>query len=148
MELSLRRILGLYFLVISLQYIPAAVFMLAVENPMGPDWILPAVPFAQGVVTACAGLVLLRARSTAADVPGTIVVPSVDLLLQVVGVNFAVGGLVGTVRPLSGVLFLNEVWSVSVAGELAAAAAAVLAGGFLITRSSIVMKMLEGLSGH
>jgi hypothetical protein len=146
METSFRRVLGLYFLVASLQYLPVALFMFGVQNPAGPKWILPAIPFAQGVVTALAGLFLFRSRSKSTEVAGTVTIPSIESILQLLGVFFAVSGLVASVRPLVDHLFFNEVWSISLGGSFAAAGASVLAGGFLLARPHTLAKLIEPYS--
>jgi hypothetical protein len=143
MEISLRRILGLYFLVTSLQYIPLAVFMLGVQNTMGPNWIMPAIYVAQGVVIGVAGLVLFRSRWQVLDVPGTITAPGIASILQLAGVYFVVNGLAGAVGPLSRLFFFDEVWAIAVSSELAAGVVEALAGGVLITRSRGMAKYLE-----
>ena len=71
MEALLRRLLGVYFLVTSVAYVPAALAYLGVENSFGPWWILPIVPISQAVIFAGAGLLLLRRRSPEAVVAGT-----------------------------------------------------------------------------
>jgi hypothetical protein len=146
MDISLRRFLGLYFLVTSLQYIPPALFMLGVINSLGPNWILPAISFTQGVITACAGFILFRSRPEALNVPGTISAPGIPVLLQLVGVYFLVDGVVGAVPPLFRLLFYSEVWAMSVGTELAAAAVEAVAGAVLITRTRPITKFLDSYS--
>jgi hypothetical protein len=51
METLLRRLLGLYFVITPLEYVPAALAYLAVENTFGPWWILPFVPLAQAAIS-------------------------------------------------------------------------------------------------
>ena len=62
------------------------------------------------------------------------------------GVFFAISGLVASVRPLSGLLFFHEVWSISVASSLAAAGASVLAGWLLLAQPRTVAKLIEPYS--
>jgi len=143
MEISFRRVLGLYFLVTSLQFLPAAVFMLGVINGTGPNWILPATSFTQGVITALAGLVLFRSRARINDVPGTLVTPSLPVLLELIGVYFIVSGLVHGVGPLFRLMFLNEVLARSVGSELAAAGVGILTGGLLIARARPIANALD-----
>src|SRR5262249_30270046 len=100
MEMSLRRFLGLYFVVTSLQYLPAAVFMLGAINSTGPNWILPAISLTQGAITAVAGFVLYRSAASADESSGTLATPGVPVLVQLVGVYFVVAGLVGGIRPV------------------------------------------------
>ena len=59
--------------------------MFGVQNPAGPNWVLPAIPFFQGLVIAAAGVFLLRSPSGSADVT-TIAVPPVESILQLFGV--------------------------------------------------------------
>jgi len=146
MDISLRRVLGLYFLVTSLQFLPTAVFMLAVINSTGPNWILPAISFTQGVITAVAGLVLFRSSARTSDIPGSLVTPGIPVLLQLVGVYFVVGGLVSGVRPLFRLMFLNEVWASGVGSELAAAGIGILAGGLLIAQARPIANVLARYS--
>ena len=119
MEVPLRRALGLYFVVTALQYGPAALFMLGVRNTMGPNWILPAIPFTQGVVTAAAGLFLLRSPARPGEPTASIVVPPVQSVLQLFGIFFMVRGLVSAVRVLSPLVFSNYVLGVSAGSDLA-----------------------------
>ena len=142
MQKSLRWALGLYFVVISLEYVPAALLMFGVQNTAGPNWILPAVPFFQGLVIAAAGVFLLRSASRSADVTGTIVVPPVESILQLFGVYFIVEGLVAFARTLSGLLFFNEVWSISLGSSLAAAGAYALLGGIPLSRPGTIARLI------
>ena len=53
MEILLRRLLGVYFVVSAVAFLPAAFFYFGVESTPGvPWWILPAIPLAQGIVFA------------------------------------------------------------------------------------------------
>ena len=146
MDIPLRRFLGLYFLVTSLQFLPATVFMLGVVNSAGPNWVLPAISFTQAVITALAGLVLFRPARRTSDAPASIVAPGIPTLLQIVGVYFAVSGLVSGTRPLFRLLFSNEVWARGVGTELAAAAVGIILGGLLITRARSIASVLARYS--
>ena len=122
MHKLIRCAAGLYFLVSAVQYIPAGLLMLGVESPYGPRWIVPAIPLAQGLVTAVAGFWLIRSSRGEIDATVERTWPSIESFLQLFGVYLVVGGLVASARPLSGGLFFHESFGLPAGGELASAA--------------------------
>ncbi len=143
MEKLLRRLLGLYFIVSSVAYVPAGLFYLGVESTAGPWWILPTVPLMQGAIFAGAGLVLLRGEP-AENVPlgSGVVFPAVEPLLQLFGLYFIVEGLSSGVRPAVDMWFFAESWWARL-GEAAAAAVWLLAGWLLVRRPRAVLGLLS-----
>jgi hypothetical protein len=141
MHAFLKRALGLYFLVSSLAYIPAGIFMFGVQNPYGPAWVIPAIPLVQGLITAVAGLWLYRSGASN-DVEVDLAWPPLESFLQLFGVYFAVGGLVSLARPLSSVLFFNESIGLSAGSNLASAATSIAIGGFLAARPQALASYL------
>lgn len=145
MPFTLRRAVGVYFLVTSLQSIPTAVFMLGVQNTFGPQWALWATPLAQGVVMALAGLWLVRSRPSADDRDETVSgAPSLETLVQLFGVYFTIEGLVSAANPLSSVLLFNEVWSASAGSRVASPVVSMALGLYLVARPSAVVAFLKG----
>ena len=141
MEILLRRLLGLYFLIMSFGYIPAALSYLGVGNAYGPWWVLPVVPLSQAVIFSVAGLILLRRSADAVSLGAGMVFPPVDSLLQLVGVYFIVIGLGSAVAPAVNMLFVGETWVARV-GNFAAAVVWVAGGLFLVTRPQAVLNFL------
>ena len=139
MEILLRRLLGLYFVVSALAFVPAALFYVGVENTAGPWWILPAIPLAQGVVFAVAGLLLTRRPAPAVPLESGVVFPPVESLLQWLGVYFIVEGLSSAVRPGLDMLLFTESWWARV-GNFAAAAVWLVGGWILVSRPEIILK--------
>jgi len=131
MDVLLKRALGLYFLVSSLTYLPAGILMLGVQNPYGPAWIIPAVPLAQGVVTAAAGVWLYRSGPSA-DADGVPDWPPVETFLQLFGVYFVAGGLVSLARPVAGVLWFHESIGVSAGSNMVSAMTSIAIGAVLL----------------
>jgi hypothetical protein len=66
METLFRRLLGLYFVILSFGYVPTTLAFLGVQNAFGPRWVLLFVPLSQAVIFLVAGLVLLRTHSAEA----------------------------------------------------------------------------------
>jgi hypothetical protein len=143
METPLRRALGLYFVVVSLQYIPASLFMLGVENPVGPRWVLIAIPFAQGAIFAAAGMILFRSHDAQKQPTTSVVLPSSESIVQLFGVFFVARGLIALARPLAGFLFFNEIWSIGLGSELASAVASVLIGFVLLTWPRAITSLMK-----
>jgi NADH:ubiquinone oxidoreductase subunit 4 (subunit M) len=137
MEILLRRLLGLYFVVSAVAFVPAALFYLGVQNAAGPWWVMPAVPLAQAVVFAVAGLVLVRQRARHLAADGGVVFPPVPSLLQLLGVYFIVEGASAAVGPAVDMLFLSEgAWARF--GNVTAAAVWLVAGWTLVRRPQMV----------
>jgi hypothetical protein len=137
MEILLRRLLGLYFVVSAVTFVPTALFYLGIQNPSGPWWIMPAVPLTQAVVFAVAGWLLSRERAPHVPVEGGVVFPPVPSLLQLLGVYFIVEGFSSGVRPAVDMLFFSEsAWSRF--GNFAAAAVWLAAGWILVSRPNMV----------
>jgi uncharacterized membrane protein HdeD (DUF308 family) len=122
--------------------------MFGVQNLGGPDWILPATPFAQGLIAAGAGLLLLRSSDNPKYPTGSVVVPGIAALIQLFGVYFIVSGLVGLAGSLSRVVLLNEVSSRSVNGSFASAIASVIAGVILVARPVWIAGLMPPDSQH
>jgi hypothetical protein len=142
MEALFRRMLGLYFVITSLGYVPAALAYLGVENAYGPWWILPIVPIADALVFSVAGLLLLRTRPDEAVPQGPgIVFPPLDSLLPLMGLFFIVEGLESAIRPAVDMLFVTEAWVVRV-GSFAAAIVWLVGGWILVTRPQAVLGAL------
>ncbi len=142
MTSSLHRALGAYFVVSALQFVPAAVFMMGVENTYGPQWLLWAMPLTQGLVTAMAGLWLLRRPAPGGDSAATVVSPPVDTLVQLFGLTVLVGGVVDLANPVSSVLLFDEVWSASAVTRIASPVASVAIGLYLVARAGAVARFL------
>jgi hypothetical protein len=143
MEKLLRRLLGLYFIVTSVAYVPAGLFYLGIENTAGPWWILPIIPLTQGFIFAAAGLMLLHGQSAEGiPVGGGVVFPPVESLLQLSGVYFIVEGLSSGVRPGVDMWFVGETWW-SRLGNVAGAAVWVLAGWVLVKRPRAIVGLLS-----
>jgi hypothetical protein len=143
METLLRRLLGLYFIVTSVAYVPAALFYFGVENSAGPWWILPVLPLAQGAIFAAAGLMLLRGQSEeAVPVGAGLVFPPVESLLQLLGVYFIVQGLSSGVQPGVEMWFFGETWFTRF-GNFAGAAVWLSAGWILVKRPRAVLGVLS-----
>jgi hypothetical protein len=142
MESLLRRLLGLYFVILSFGYVPGALAYLGVENAFGPNWVLLFVPFSQAVIFSVAGLVLLRTHSADAVPLGPgLVLPALDSLLQLAGIYFIVTGLGSAVRPVVDMLFVTETWVARV-GNLSAAAVWLAGGYVLVSRPQAVLQTL------
>lgn len=139
MEIILRRLLGLYFVVSAVAFVPAAFFYFGVENSPGPWWILPAIPLAQGVVFAVAGFLLIRQASRVVPAEQDLVFPPVQSLLQLMGVYFIVEGLSAVVRPAVDFWFFTETWFARF-GDFAAAGVWLVCGWILLKRPEIVLK--------
>ena len=74
--------LGLYFVITSFGYVPAALAYLGVENAFGARWVLLFVPLSQAVIFSVAGLILLRKRTADAVPLGRgVIFPPIDSLL-------------------------------------------------------------------
>lgn len=142
MENLLRRLLGLYFVVAALAFVPAALFYIGVENASGPWWLLPAVPLAQGVVFGTAGFLLSRLPRPAVPVETRVVFPPMESLLQLLGVYFIVEGLSSAVRPGVDMWFFSETWF-SRLGNLAGAAVWLVAGWILAKHPEVILKALQ-----
>ena len=150
METLLRRILGLYFVITSLEYIPAALSYLAVENSVGPWWMLPVVPLSQAVIGIVAGLILLRGGSGAGDavpIGAGVVFPPLDALLKLLGVYFVVMGVGYLIEPAVNMWFLTEAW-VARAGHFAAAVAWLAGGCALIRYPQEILRATNVSSGQ
>lgn len=143
MTSSLHRVLGAYFVVNALQSIPAALFMMGVQNPYGPQWLLWAMPLTQGLVTALAGLWLVRRPAPVGESGATVVSPPVDTIVQLFGVTILVGGVVDLANPLSSVLFFTEDWSPSAVSRLASPLTSVAIGIYLVARAGAVVRFLR-----
>jgi len=144
MEILLRRLLGVYFVVSAVAFLPAAFFYFGVESTPGvPWWILPAIPLAQGIVFAVAGFLLSRQPAPAVNLQSGIVFPPVESLLQLLGVNFIVEGLSAAVRPALNMLFFTESWW-AVVGNFAAAVVWLAAGWMIYRRPENVLNGLRG----
>jgi len=143
METLLRRLLGLYFVITSLGYVPMTLAYLGVENSFGPWWMLPLVPLSQAVIFSAAGVILLRTRSQE-DVPlgPGVIFPPVESLLQLTGVYFIVTGLGSIARPAVDMLLMTESW-VARLGNFAAAAVWLLGGWVLVKRPRAVLEALS-----
>jgi hypothetical protein len=143
MAILLRRLLGLYFVILSFGYVPTALAYLGVENAFGPRWVLLFVPLSQAVIFLVAGLILLRKHSADAVPLGPgVVFPAPDSLLQLVGVYFIVTGLGSAVGPAIDMLFVTETWVARV-GSLAAAAVWLAGGCVLVRRPQAVLRALS-----
>ena len=142
MESTLRRILGMYFVVSSLQYVPAAAMVYGIQNTIGPQWLLSLIPLTQGALTAAAGVWLLRAGPHVEDAT-SVIAPPVETFVQLFGVYFIVNGLVALANPLSGVLFFHEVWSLSAGSRVASAIASVSIGLYLVARPTAIGSFLR-----
>ena len=142
METLLRRLLGLYFVILSFGYVPGALAYLGVENASGPNWVLLFVPFSEAVIFFVAGLVLLRKHSADAVPLGPgLVLPALDSLLQLAGIYFIVTGLGSAVGPAVDTLFVTETWVARV-GNLSAAAVWLAGGYVLVSRPQAVLQAL------
>lgn len=142
MEILLRRLLGLYFVVSAVAFVPSALFYLGVENTAGPSWILVAIPLAQAIVFAVAGVLLTRERAPLVPIESGLVFPPVPSLLQLLGVYFIVEGLSSAARPGIDMLFFSESWWARV-GNFAGAAVWLAAGWMLVSRPSVVADTLS-----
>jgi hypothetical protein len=142
MDVLLKRALGVYFIVNSLTSIPAGIAMIGVENPFGPSWILPAVPLAQGLITAVAGVWLYRSGVPAETgvVPAW---PPIEGFLQLFGIYFVVGGLVSLARPVAGVLWFHETVGLSAGSTMVSAAASIAIGGCLVAQPGPLASLLR-----
>jgi hypothetical protein len=143
MEIVLRRLLGLYFVVSAVAYVPTALFYLGVENTAGPSWILVAIPLAQAIVFAVAGILLSRERAPLLPIEsGGLVFPPIPSLLQLLGLYFIVEGLSAAARPGIDMMFFSENWWARV-GNFAGAAVWLAAGWVLVSRPSVVTDTLS-----
>jgi len=144
METLFRRILGLYFVVLSFGYVPTTLAYLGVENAFGPRWVLLFVPLSQAVIFLAAGLILLRRHPAEAIPMGPgVIFPALDSLLQLAGVYFIVTGLGSLARPTVDMLFVTEAW-VARLGSFTEAAV-LLAGGYvLVKHPQAVLNALKG----
>ena len=142
MENLFRRLLGLYFVVLSFGYVPATLAYLGVENAFGPRWVLLFVPLSQAVIFLAAGLTLLRKHSPEAVPLGAgVVFPPLDSLLQLVGVYFLVIGLGSATRPAVDMIFVTEAWIARLGSFVEAAV--LLGGGYvLVKHPQAVLKVL------
>ena len=143
MESILKRILGTYFVVSALEYVPAALYLLGVRNAAGPQWVLAAVPILQGLVTAVAGFWLLRTPGSYDAATIAPLIGDVETLVQLFGMYFLVIGLVGIASPLSGLLFFNEVWSISAGGSVASALTSIVIGVYLMVRPGALSALFK-----
>ena len=143
MELVLRRLLGLYFVVWSFGYIPSALTFLAVDSSVGVRrWPVLVVPLLQGTVFCMAGLTLLR-RHSEQPVPlgSSIVFPAVDALLQLVGVYFIVEGGASLMRPAVDMMLFTQSWWARFGTFMQGAV--LIAGGYALIRfPQAVLKVL------
>jgi hypothetical protein len=143
METLLRRLLGMYFVVTSIAYVPTALAFLGVESSFSPWWLVPAVPASQAVILFAAGLVLLRRRpSDGIPVTDGVVFPPIESLLQLAGLFFIVTGLASLVQPTVDMLLVTESWSARL-GSFAAAAVWCLAGSVFVTRPRQLVQVLR-----
>lgn len=134
MQTHIRYALGLYFIVSALEYIPASIFTVGVQNPYGPWWAIPAIPLAQGVVNAVAGVWLFRSGRSEDGAPIDLQWPTAEAVLQLFGVYSVVGGLVSLARPLFGVLLFSETIGFSAGASIASSATAIAIGAYLLAR--------------
>jgi hypothetical protein len=142
METLFRRLLGLYFVILSFAYVPTTLAFLGVENAFGPRWVLLFVPLSQAVIFLVAGLILLRKYPAEAVSLGSgVVFPALDSLLQLVGVYFIVTGLGSAVRPAVDMLFFTEAW-VARLGSFMEAAVLLVGGYALVKHPQAVLKTL------
>jgi hypothetical protein len=144
MHRIVRYALGLFFVVSALEYIPASVFMLGVQNPYGPSWVIPAIPLVQGLINALAGVWLMRSGRSDDVAASEAQWPTVKTILQLFGVYFAVGGVVSLARPASEVLFFNESMALGAGSSIASAVIAIVIGAYLIARPHPLSAYLEG----
>jgi hypothetical protein len=132
----------MYFVVSSLQYVPAAAMVYGIQNTVGPQWLLSLIPLTQGALTAAAGVWLLRTGAPVKD-STSVIAPPVETFVQLFGVYFVVDGLVALADPLSGVLLFNEVWSLSAGSRVASSVASVSIGLYLVTRPTAIGSFLR-----
>jgi hypothetical protein len=133
MEILFRRLLGLYFVVLSFGYVPTTLAYLGVENAFGPRWVLLFIPLSQAAIFLVAGLILLRKHSAEAVPLGPgVVFPALDSLLQLAGVYFIVTGLGSVARPAVDMLFVTEAWVARLGSFMEAAV--LLVGGYVLVK--------------
>lgn len=149
MNSTVRRGLGIYFIVSGALLVPAVLYGLAVETVGIQQWAVAAVPGIQAIVAAVAGWYLVRTSTAGPDVTAAAPVHSnLPLALQLLGVYLAVEGITDTIRPVVDMIVVTSAWEYR-AASLAAGLIHAGLGLVLIAKPDEVVKLANmRSSGH
>ena len=140
--ITVRRALGVYFLVSALVALPGMLASLGAEpTESSSRWLLPVVFFGQSAVMGVAGWWLVRGAVSRPDTADPIWPHSgLRIVLQVVGIYFVVSGLVSVVEWSAALMLVERSWfSVQ---HFAGAAAMLAAGILLVARPTAIAQRI------
>ena len=144
--IAVRRALGVYFLVSAAAGVPGGLASLGAEPTDSTSrWLLPVVILGQMAVMGIAGWWLVRGAVSRTENAETVWPPhGLRIVLQVLGVYFAVEGGLAVVEWIASGLLMSESWEFA-AGKLVSAGARLAAGLVLVARPTAIAQRIAAL---
>lgn len=141
--ITIRRALGVYFVVTGLITAPQIFMSFVFEPPEGTSrWLIPVTVVGQCAVALIAGWWLVRGAAIGAEA-GDTALPhgALKIVLQVLGIYFLVEGAAAGAEWVTALLVISQSWEIS-AEHFAEAAVRLAAGLLLVTRPTAIAQRI------